>query len=88
MRMCVVVVMTFNPIAMELDLSFGGYGILRMCNNTFALINFVLRGETSSYLLLSMGRYLNQIVSYLINLRDNLSKNLEGKSNLQHIFSL
>jgi len=78
-RMCAIVSTTFNRIATEFNLPFGGYGILGMCNDSSTLIDFALRGQTNSYPLLSTGRYLNHIVSYLIKFKEELSS-LSGKS--------
>ena len=72
-RMCAVVAVTFNRIATDMHLPLGGYGILGMCNDSATLVDFALRGETNSYPLLSTGRYLNHIVSYLIKLKGELS---------------
>jgi len=72
-RMCAIVSITFNRIATEFNLPFGGYGILGMCNDSSTLIDFALRGQTNSYPLLSTGRYLNHIVSYLIKYKEELS---------------
>ena len=69
-RMCAVVAVVFSRIATDLKLPFGGYGVLGMCNDSATLIDFALRGETMSYPLLSTGRYLIHIVSYLSKLKD------------------
>jgi len=68
-RMCAIVAITFNRIATEFNLPFGGYGILGMCNDSSTLIDFALRGQTNAYPLLATGRYLNHIVSFLIKLK-------------------
>lgn len=85
-RMCAIVAVTFNRIAAELNLPNGGYGILGMCNDSSTLIDFALRGETNSYPLLSTGRYLNHIVSYLIKLKDELSKNSCKGSKVEPVY--
>ena len=69
-RMCAIVSVVLSRIATELKLPFGGYGVLGMCNDSATLIDFALRGETMSYPLLSTGRYLIHIVSYLAKLKD------------------
>jgi len=71
-RMCAIVSVTFSRIATQFNLPFGGYGILGMCNDSATLIDFALRGQTNAYPLLSTGRYLNHIVSYLIKLMEEL----------------
>eukprot|EP00573_Skeletonema_grethae_P002315 CAMPEP_0201687426 /NCGR_PEP_ID=MMETSP0578-20130828/1498_1 /ASSEMBLY_ACC=CAM_ASM_000663 /TAXON_ID=267565 /ORGANISM="Skeletonema grethea, Strain CCMP 1804" /LENGTH=642 /DNA_ID=CAMNT_0048171583 /DNA_START=29 /DNA_END=1957 /DNA_ORIENTATION=+ len=69
-RMCAIVAVVLSRIATDLKLPFGGYGVLGMCNDSATLIDFALRGETLSYPLLSTGRYLIHIVSYLSKLKD------------------
>lgn len=71
-RMCALVAVTFNRIATELNLPFGGYGVLGMCNDSSTIIDFALRGKTNAYPLLSTGRYLSHIVSYFIKLKEEL----------------
>eukprot|EP01083_Nonionella_stella_P243397 848156_1 len=85
--MCAVVSITFSRIATELNLPFGGYGILGMCNDSSTLIDFALRGKTDAYPLLSTGRYLNHIVAYLIKLKDELSENSGAGTKLQPIIN-
>lgn len=82
-RMCAIVSITFNRIATEFNLPFGGYGILGMCNDSATLIDFALRGETNAYPLLSTGRYLNHIVAYLIKMKNELSEKSADGTNLQ-----
>ena len=69
-RMCAIVSVVFSRIATTLKLPFGGYGVMGMCNDSATLIDFALRGKTMSYPLLSTGRYLIHIVSYLSKLKD------------------
>ena len=69
-RMCAIVSVVFSRIATDLKLPFGGYGVLGMCNDSATLIDLAIRGETMSYPLLSTGRYLIHIVSYLVKLKD------------------
>lgn len=71
-RMCALVAVTFNRIATELNLPFGGYGVLGMCNDSSTIIDFALRGKTNAYPLLSTGRYLGYIVASLIKLKEEL----------------
>lgn len=73
----------FNTIASELDLPFGGYGVLGMCNDSATIIDYAIRGETNSYPLLSTGRYLNHIVDFLINFKERLQSNGAEKSKLK-----
>ena len=83
MRMMGLISVAFNRIASELDLPYGGYGVLGMCNDSATLVDYALRGETNSYPLLSTGRYLNHIVDYLINFKEELQSNELTKSNLE-----
>ncbi|KAL7490906.1 hypothetical protein ACHAWT_000421 [Skeletonema menzelii] len=78
-RMCAIVSVVLSRIATELKLPFGGYGVLGMCNDSATLIDFALRGETMSYPLLSTGRFLIHIVSYLSKLKDEFMA-LRGKT--------
>ncbi|KAL7538789.1 hypothetical protein ACHAXR_010847 [Thalassiosira sp. AJA248-18] len=86
-RMCAVVAITFNRIATEFSLPFGGYGILGMCNDSSTLVDFALRGKTNSYPLLSTGRYLNHIVSYLHKLKTELSEKSPDSTRLQPVIN-
>lgn len=84
-RMCAIVSVTSNRLATDLNLPFGGYGILGMCNDSATLIDFALRGKTNAYPLLSTGRYLNHFVSYLIKLKDELAGAAAGGPRLQSV---
>ena len=84
-RMCAVVSITFNRMAAELNLPFGGYGILGMCNDSSTLIDFAIHGKTNAYPLLSTGRYLNHTVAYLIRLRKDLSDNISCGAKLRPV---
>ena len=57
-RMSGILACTFNAIGTDMALPFGGYGVLGVCNDTAALVDFAVRGETNMYPLLSTGRYL------------------------------
>jgi len=85
-RMCAIVAVTFNRIATEFNLPFGGYGILGMCNDSATIVDFAIRNKhTNAYPLLSTGRYLNHIVNYFIKLKDELTNSCEGCSKLQPV---
>jgi hypothetical protein len=45
-RMAGLLGVTFNGIATEMNLPFGGYGVLGVCNDSAAIVDFALRGET------------------------------------------
>jgi hypothetical protein len=57
-----------------MGLPFGGYGVLGVCNDSAALIDFALRGETDIYPLISTGRFLFHCAHRLKVLRDAFSK--------------
>jgi len=74
-RMAGLVGVVFNSIGTDMDLPFGGYGVLGVCNDSAALIDFALRGETNAYPLVSTGRYLGHIVHSMVNLKKKLQDN-------------
>jgi antirestriction protein ArdC len=51
-----------------------GYGVLGVCNDTAALVDFAVRGSTNMYPLLSTGRFLMHTASHLVDLHEKLSK--------------
>lgn len=55
-----------------MNLPFGGYGVLGVCNDSAALIDFALRGETNMYPLISTGRFLMHSARRLMLLREYL----------------
>ena len=61
LRMTGLLSVVFNSIVTERKLSFGGYGVLGMCNDTAILVDFSMK-KTSAYPLLSTGKYLHHIV--------------------------
>mmetsp|Transcript_11117 Transcript_11117/g.25852 ORF Transcript_11117/g.25852 Transcript_11117/m.25852 type:complete len:689 (+) Transcript_11117:234-2300(+) len=64
-RMCGIVGCAFNQIGTEMDLPFGGYGVLGVCNDTAAVIDRAIRGETNMYPLIATGRFLMHIAKFL-----------------------
>ena len=59
-RLCSILSITFNSLSTELNLPYGGYGILGVCNDSAAIIDYALnptRG-TNMYPLISTGRFL------------------------------
>ncbi|KAL7529545.1 hypothetical protein ACHAXR_004049, partial [Thalassiosira sp. AJA248-18] len=84
-RMCAMVAITFNRIATDFTLPCGGYGILGVCNDSSTLIDYALHGKTNAYPLVSTGRYLNHIVSYLIKAKDELSQNKSCQDKLEPV---
>jgi hypothetical protein len=71
-RMSGILACAFNQIGTEMDLPFGGYGVLGVCNDTAAIIDFAVRGETNMYPLLSTGRFLMHIAKFLAGFHDGL----------------
>jgi hypothetical protein len=71
-RMAALTAVAFTTIATDMKLPFGGYGILGMCNDTAALIDLSVRGETNTFPLLSTGRYLIHVIHRFIQLKDDL----------------
>jgi hypothetical protein len=59
---------TFNSIGTEMELPFGGYGVLGVCNDTAAIIDVAIRGKTNLYPLISTGRFLMHIASRSLRL--------------------
>ena len=78
-RMAGMVAHVFNSIGTDLNLPFGGYGVLGMCNDSATIIDYAIRGKTSAYPLLATGRYLNHIFQYFLELREGLKRYPEMK---------
>ena len=57
-----------------MNLPFGGYGILGVCNDSAAFIDFALRRETNMYPLISTGRFLFHTGRRLLQLKERLCK--------------
>eukprot|EP00980_Cylindrotheca_fusiformis_P007693 scaffold1624_cov105-Cylindrotheca_fusiformis.AAC.4 len=64
----------FNAIATEMNLPFGGYGILGVCNDSAALVDVAIRKETNLYPLISTERYLWHTVRRLVRLQTSLEE--------------
>ena len=81
-RMSGILACVFNQIGTEMDLPFGGYGVLGVCNDTAAIVDFAVRGETNMYPLLSTGRFLMHTAKFLTGFHDSMlfySKGEDGK---------
>ena len=63
-RMGGVLACAFNQIGTEMDLPFGGYGVMGVCNDTAALVDFAVRGKTNLYPLISTGRFLMHLAKF------------------------
>ena len=55
-----------------MSLPFGGYGVLGVCNDSAAFIDFAVRGETNMYPLISTGRFLFHTGHRLLDLQGAL----------------
>lgn len=77
MRMSGLLATVLNAIGTEMELSFGGYGLLGVCNDSAAMLDFAIRGETNMYPLVSTGRFLLHIAERALILRKAL-KDLPG----------
>ena len=83
MRLAGLLAVTFNALGTELNLPFGGYGVLGVCNDSAALIDFALRGETNMYPLISTGRFLSHTARRLTDLQQALKLKLTPSSVLE-----
>jgi hypothetical protein len=63
-----------NGLASELGLPFGGYGTTAVCNDSAAIIQQCLYGETTIYPLTSIGRFAQRTIRYAKNFRNELAK--------------
>jgi hypothetical protein len=73
-RMAGLLAVTFNSIATEMNLPYGGYGVLGVCNDSAAFVDTAIRGETNMYPLISTGRFLAHSARRLSKLREGLTK--------------
>jgi len=71
-RMGGILACALNQIGAEMDLPFGGYGVLGVCNDSAAFIDFAVRGKTNMYPLLSTGRFMMHIATFLGGFHDGL----------------
>jgi len=62
-----------NGLATELRLPFGGYGVTAVCNDSAAILQQCLYGETTIYPLTSIGRFAQRTMRYAQTMRDNLA---------------
>jgi hypothetical protein len=72
MRTSGLLATTFNALGTEMELPFGGYGLLGVCNDSAALLDCAIRGETNMYPLVSTGRFLLHIARRALRLREAL----------------
>jgi hypothetical protein len=71
-RMAGLSAVILNAVGTELELPLGGYGLTGVCNDTSALLDQALRGETYIYPLTSTGRFLMHQARRIRALRKNL----------------
>ena len=76
LKLAGILAVTFNALGTEMDLPYGGYGLVGVCNDTAALLDFGVRGETNMFPLVSTGRFLIRLGRRLIQLYGNI-KDLE-----------
>jgi hypothetical protein len=65
---------TTNTVGTELELPFGGYGLTGVCNDSAAIVEYAMRGNTSVYPLTSIGRYLTHSVRRAQKLKERLQR--------------
>lgn len=63
-----------NGLATELGLPFGGYGTTAVCNDSAAILQQCLYGETTIYPLTSIGRFAQRTRRYAQDFRNELAK--------------
>jgi hypothetical protein len=73
-RISGILACAYNQIGKEMDLPYGGYGLVGVCNDTAAMVDFTVRGETDIYPLLSTGRFLMHTASFLVKIHDGMMK--------------
>jgi hypothetical protein len=82
-----LVAVTFNSIATEMNLPFGGYGVLGVCNDSAGLVDTAIRGETNLYPLISTDRFLWHTLRRLVRLQGSLQQ-AEAESSTTHNLQL
>lgn len=73
-RMAGLVSVACNTISTEMNLPFGGYGILGVCNDLSGVIDFSVNDKTSAYPLTSSGRYIGHFIRCLMELEKKMEK--------------
>jgi hypothetical protein len=82
-----LVAVTFNSIATEMNLPFGGYGVLGVCNDSAGLVDTAIRGETNLYPLISTDRFLWHTLRRLVRLQASLQQ-AQAESSTTHNLQL
>jgi len=71
-RMAGLISVAFSKIATEMELPFGGYGTMGMCNDISGFVDFAINGQTMAYPLISTGRYLSHFIRCITELSGTL----------------
>jgi len=80
-RMTGILACAYNQIGTEMDLPFGGYGVMGVCNDSAALVDFAVRGETNMYPLISTGRFLMHLAKFFGKFHDGMLSGNSGDAN-------
>jgi hypothetical protein len=68
-----------NIVGTELELPFGGYGLVGVCNDSAAIMEYILHGKTHIYPLTAVGKYSVQVMRKAKQLQSIL-KSIAGYS--------
>lgn len=71
-RLAGLMSVAFSTISSEMELPFGGYGTMGMCNDICGFIDFAINSQTMSYPLSSTGRYLSHFIRVVMELSGTL----------------
>lgn len=66
-----ILAVTWNAVATEMKVPFGGYGLAGVCTDSAAILDFAIRGETNLFPLVATGRFLIRAGRRLIHLYEN-----------------
>jgi len=61
-----------NGLATELGLPFGGYGLTAVCNDSAAIVQYILYGDVTIFPMTSIGRFMQRTMRYADKFRDRL----------------
>ena len=70
-----------------MNLPFGGYGVLGVCNDSAAFIDFAIRGETNMYPLISTGRFLFHTGHRLLDLKAALPQYPKASADVRRLLT-
>lgn len=77
-----------NCVATEMELPFGGYGLTGVCNDTAAIVDWALRGETNMHPLTSVGRFLLHVRRRMQKFKEALSQANEMEREVEDLDKL